>query len=59
MRYHEKLLVMILEDLLPLTNIMIYIAIKKLMTDKMQNIFYLKAEHYGFIKYPLRLYYLT
>ena len=27
-----------------------YLAIDKLITDKMQNIFYLTAEHSGFIK---------
>ena len=30
-----------------------YLAVNKLITDKILNIFYLKAEHPGFIKYSL------
>ena len=30
-----------------------YLAVNKLMTDRMQNIFYLIAEHYGYMKYFL------
>lgn len=30
-----------------------YLAVNKLIPDKTQNIFYLIADHYGFIKYSL------
>ena len=34
-------------------TLIFYLAVNKLITDKMQNIFYLIAEHSGFIKNTL------
>ena len=36
-----------------MTRILFYLAVNKLITEKMQNIFSLIAEHSGFIRYTL------
>ena len=40
-------------EFVPLFTMVFYLAVNKLIADKMQNIFYLIAKHSDFIKYSL------